>query len=320
MTDSKKLETAINGVQEVGEENFMESMTVLDFDMLCSMIALQTEGKWRKLEQADEDGREIGGVQRMWEGEVLDCFEDRRIALETPCCPCYRFGNIMRRAGFGSCFIQGTVYFFVAVTALLNYIAFIVSKHHCFLYLAVAFTILAGTYMGFFRTWIRKKFNSRRNIEEVRDSGSVMKKGSSVPACKIMSIFQRNIEEVRDSGSVMKKGSSVPACKRPRIETPSPLPTFKVRKEKLGDRITTLHQLVSPFGKTDTASVLFETTEYIKFLHDQLTNSDKLKDPEEPKQDLRSRGLFLVPVSNFFPVTNVTATDFWMPTFGGPFR
>ncbi|KAL2932134.1 hypothetical protein RDABS01_037544 [Bienertia sinuspersici] len=59
-------------------------------------------------------------------------------------------------------------------------------------------------------------------------------------------------------------------AKRARIETPSSLPTFKVRKEKLGDRITALQQLVSPFGKTDTASVLHEAIEYIKFLHDQV--------------------------------------------------
>jgi hypothetical protein len=83
----------------------------------------------------------------------------------------------------------------------------------------------------------------------------------------------------------------------------------QVRKEKLGDRITALQQLVSPFGKvsfwifllfsnstltiaslcfvirlkahpmvmysylfqTDTASVLHEAIEYIKFLHDQAT-------------------------------------------------
>nr|XP_043621077.1 transcription factor bHLH68 [Erigeron canadensis] len=46
--------------------------------------------------------------------------------------------------------------------------------------------------------------------------------------------------------------------------------TFKVRKEKLGDRITALHQLVSPFGKTDTASVLLEAIGYIRFLHSQI--------------------------------------------------
>ncbi|KAF8410923.1 hypothetical protein HHK36_003460 [Tetracentron sinense] len=131
---------------------------------------------------------------------------------------------------------------------------------------------------------------------------------------------KRSTEEVRDSGSVMKKSSGEPAFKRPRIETPSPVPTFKVRKEKLGDRITALQQLVSPFGKTDTASVLFEAIDYIKFLHGQVSNSDKSKDHEGPKQDLQSRGLCLVPVSNIIPVTNETATDFWMPTFGGTFR
>lgn len=54
-------------------------------------------------------------------------------------------------------------------------------------------------------------------------------------------------EEVRDSSSALKKSNNEPSFKRPRIETP--LPTFKVRKEKLGDRITALQQLVSPFGK-----------------------------------------------------------------------
>ncbi|TKY71591.1 dimerization protein [Spatholobus suberectus] len=141
-------------------------------------------------------------------------------------------------------------------------------------------------------------------------------------------------EESPDAASAAKKNSSEPAFKRQRIETPSPLPTFKVRKEKLGDRITALQQLVSPFGKTDTASVLHEAIEYIKFLHDQVSvlsspymkngapiqhqqDCDNLKDSEGPKQDLRSRGLCLVPISSTFPVANETTVDFWTPTFGG---
>ncbi|KAL6990870.1 hypothetical protein U1Q18_008993 [Sarracenia purpurea var. burkii] len=125
-----------------------------------------------------------------------------------------------------------------------------------------------------------------------------------------------NGEVVQDSCSVGKKNCEQPVFKRPRIETP--LPTFKVRKEKLGDRVTALQQLVSPFGKTDTASVLQEAIEYIKYLHDQTSN--KVKDTEEPKQDLRSRGLCLMPVSSTFPVANETTADFWTPTFGGTFR
>ncbi|WCJ42936.1 basic helix-loop-helix (bHLH) DNA-binding superfamily protein [Euphorbia peplus] len=136
-----------------------------------------------------------------------------------------------------------------------------------------------------------------------------------------------------DSGFVGKKGSE-PAFKRPRIETPSPLPTFKVRKEKLGDRITALQQLVSPFGKTDTASVLHEAIEYIKFLHDQVNvlstpymkNGNpiqkhqqvggEMRVAEEAEQDLKRRGLCLVPISSTFPVANETTADFWTPTFG----
>ncbi|OMO80471.1 hypothetical protein CCACVL1_12940 [Corchorus capsularis] len=148
-----------------------------------------------------------------------------------------------------------------------------------------------------------------------------------------------NISEVRDSSTVGKKSGNEPASKRPRNETPSPLPAFKVRKEKMGDRITALQQLVSPFGKTDTASVLSEAIEYIKYLHEQVgvlstpymktgaanaiqhqQNSEKPKDSEGPKQDLRSRGLCLVPVSSTFPVTHESTVDFWAPTFGGTFR
>ncbi|XP_078176754.1 basic helix-loop-helix (bHLH) DNA-binding superfamily protein [Carex rostrata] len=58
--------------------------------------------------------------------------------------------------------------------------------------------------------------------------------------------------------------------KKAKIQGSSPQSTIKVRKEKLGDRITALHQLVSPFGKTDTASVLLEAIGYIRFLHGQI--------------------------------------------------
>ncbi|XP_009594898.1 transcription factor bHLH123-like [Nicotiana tabacum] len=148
----------------------------------------------------------------------------------------------------------------------------------------------------------------------------------------------KNTGEIRDINRMSKKTSSEISNKRPRDETPSPLPAFKVRKEKMGDRITALQQLVSPFGKTDTASVLSEAIEYIKFLHDQIgalsapymksgssamqhqQSNNKSEDAEGRNQDLRSRGLCLVPVSSTFPVTNETTVDFWTPTFGGTFR
>ncbi|XP_059277237.1 transcription factor bHLH123-like [Lycium ferocissimum] len=141
--------------------------------------------------------------------------------------------------------------------------------------------------------------------------------------------------EVRGANSIAKKTTSDASSKRSRNETPSPVPAFKVRKEKMGDRITALQQLVSPFGKTDTASVLSEVIEYIKFLHEQVTmlsnpyikNGASMQHPQnfdksnDTKQDLRSRGLCLVPVSSTFPVTNETTIDFWTPnSFGGTFR
>lgn len=157
MADLAKAEKVGLEKEEEGQR-LIEGASIVDFDALCSNVASQNQGKWRLL---DEEEGGLGGVFRMWEGEVLDCFDDRRIAVESLCCPCYRFGKNMRQAGLGSCFIQGTVYFLLAISAFVNCIAFIVTRRRCFLYLAVAFTISVGTYLGFFRTKMRSKFNIR---------------------------------------------------------------------------------------------------------------------------------------------------------------
>ncbi|KAG6417486.1 hypothetical protein SASPL_119667 [Salvia splendens] len=106
-----------------------------------------------------------------------------------------------------------------------------------------------------------------------------------------------------------------------------------VKKEKLGERITALQQLVSPFGKTDTASVLHEALGYIRFLHDQvqvlcspylqhmspsssdaphssLSVGDEINS-KSSKDDLRSRGLCLVPVDLTLHVANSNGADLW---------
>ncbi|XP_015966539.1 transcription factor bHLH68 isoform X1 [Arachis duranensis] len=74
-----------------------------------------------------------------------------------------------------------------------------------------------------------------------------------------------------DRSSECNSSGSGGAVKKARVQpSTTTQSTFKVRKEKLGDRITALHQLVSPFGKTDTASVLLEAIGYIRFLQSQI--------------------------------------------------
>ncbi|KAE8651332.1 transcription factor bHLH110 isoform X3 [Cucumis sativus] len=115
-----------------------------------------------------------------------------------------------------------------------------------------------------------------------------------------------------------------PPLKKSRLDSRASCPPFKVRKEKLGDRIAALQQLVAPFGKTDTASVLMEAIGYIKFLQNQVetlsvpymkpaggnkatqpTHRSSVEDGNEGGQnrDLRSRGLCLVPLGCLSYVT-----------------
>ncbi|CAO1943424.1 unnamed protein product [Urochloa humidicola] len=183
-------------------------------------------------------------------------------------------------------------------------------------------------------------------MQYLSGAGSYLPFGGPLPPQLLLQALQTkpsaNSLTVKDASSPATRKSvseSPVAVKRPRIEAPSPLPTFKVRKEKLGDRITALQQLVSPFGKTDTASVLHEAIEYIKFLHDQVSSlsspylkngipmqqfqqkgSEDAKDNGDTKKDLRSRGLCLVPVASTYTVAAETVPEFWHPTFGGTFR
>ncbi|XP_060960240.1 transcription factor bHLH110-like isoform X2 [Cannabis sativa] len=82
------------------------------------------------------------------------------------------------------------------------------------------------------------------------------------------------------------------------------------RSQKLSDKITALQKLVSPYGKTDTASVLQEASLYIKLIQEQIQNLYRMmSSPCESIRvsqsqgsgkrwlDLRSRELCLVPVS-----------------------
>ncbi|GMH17683.1 hypothetical protein Nepgr_019524 [Nepenthes gracilis] len=117
--------------------------------------------------------------------------------------------------------------------------------------------------------------------------------------------------------------------KKARVVQSSSTSSLKVRKEKLGDRITALHQLVSPFGKTDTASVLLEALGYIRFLQGQI---EALSSPylgnkasakthhcdnysrDGQRNDMKSRGLCLVPISCTQQlVESDNGADYWAP-------
>ncbi|KAL8193012.1 hypothetical protein R6Q57_027460 [Mikania cordata] len=83
------------------------------------------------------------------------------------------------------------------------------------------------------------------------------------------------------------------------------------RSQKLADKITALQKLVSPYGKTDTASVLKEAHISISLLHDQMKVNllSKRGDNKEAETSLRDKGLCLVPISS----PRINSLDNFMP-------
>ncbi|CAK9178491.1 unnamed protein product [Ilex paraguariensis] len=152
---------------------------------------------------------------------------------------------------------------------------------------------------------------------------------------KISSSYTNGViaEAKRSSSFLEPKAPQAAPPKKSRLESHSSCSPFKVRKEKLGDRIAGLQKLVAPFGKTDTASVLMEAIGYIKLLQNQvetlsvpymkssdinsscitLQGGSKEEGTEEPNRDLRSRGLCLVPLSCLSYVTTDGGGGVWPP-------
>ncbi|CAN1323327.1 Transcription factor bHLH110 [Linum perenne] len=144
----------------------------------------------------------------------------------------------------------------------------------------------------------------------------------------VAAVPEREVKRCNNQPSTTKQQASG-ANKKSKVDQPrSSCPPFKVRKEKLGDRITALQQLVAPFGKTDTASVLMEAIGYINFLQNQVElsvpymKSTRNKPPHQHQpmhfqgeggnngdecRDLRSRGLCLVPLSCMSYIANIDA-------------
>ncbi|PNT24596.1 hypothetical protein POPTR_008G142700v4 [Populus trichocarpa] len=140
-----------------------------------------------------------------------------------------------------------------------------------------------------------------------------------------------------NEGKKRREETSETAVKKAKHES-STVSTVKMQasKVKLSERVTALQQIVSPFGRTDTASVLYEAIQYIKFLQGQVqllsnpytktTNSqndpwvglDRKADKGDAKLDLKSRGLCLVPVSSTPQIYHDNAgSDYWTPTYRG---
>ncbi|KAG0490511.1 hypothetical protein HPP92_007374 [Vanilla planifolia] len=94
-----------------------------------------------------------------------------------------------------------------------------------------------------------------------------------------------------------------------------------LKKDKMGERVAALQRLVSPYGKSDTASVLTEATAYIKFLHEQLQvlsspylcSSPNSKSQTGEWLSLRNRGLCLMPLVTTVLIARSNGADIWAP-------
>ncbi|XP_047331530.1 transcription factor bHLH68-like [Impatiens glandulifera] len=97
--------------------------------------------------------------------------------------------------------------------------------------------------------------SSKTNLHDFPNTKSELR----IPSSELIKSTSEHCDSITNGG----------APKKAKVQS-SNQPSLKIRKEKLGDRINALHQIVSPFGKTDTASVLTEAIGYIRFLHSQI--------------------------------------------------
>uniref|UniRef100_A0A0D9WE32 BHLH domain-containing protein n=1 Tax=Leersia perrieri TaxID=77586 RepID=A0A0D9WE32_9ORYZ len=153
-----------------------------------------------------------------------------------------------------------------------------------------------------------------------------------------------------DNSSECNSTATGSALKKARVQpSSSAQSTLKVRKERLGDRITALHQIVSPFGKALSYPYMGDGNgtgpmqngpvgernpglfpEYPGQLLNHNGNNGAQQPAAQPEQqgvkdegkkDLRSRGLCLVPVSCTSHFGGDNAADYWAPApLGGILR
>ncbi|PRQ22849.1 putative transcription factor bHLH family [Rosa chinensis] len=163
------------------------------------------------------------------------------------------------------------------------------------------------------------------------DSSSVSSTSTKAATSSSNSNSNKKRNGVAQEQQVQCASTTTQAGQRSSKKPKTDKPAAGKRREKLGERISALQQLVSPFGKTDTASVLHEAMGYIRFLHDQVQvlcspylkrlpslpegggDGAEKKDEEARSNDLRSRGLCLVPMENTAHLANNNGADFWSP-------
>ncbi|CAL9213852.1 unnamed protein product [Arabidopsis halleri] len=131
------------------------------------------------------------------------------------------------------------------------------------------------------------------------------------------------MEFSRDAGMMMENKRNVCSLGESSIKRHKSDLSFntKERKDKVGERISALQQIVSPYGKTDTASVLLDAMHYIEFLHEQvkvlsapyLQAIPDVTQEELEQYSLRNRGLCLVPMENTVGVAQSNGADIWAP-------
>ncbi|XP_075516373.1 transcription factor bHLH153-like isoform X2 [Primulina tabacum] len=135
-----------------------------------------------------------------------------------------------------------------------------------------------------------------------------------------MALIEKKMIEDKRSLSSLDQSSFVNLIPK-RLKTDVAL-SPKDKKEKVSERISALQQLVSPYGKTDTASVLFEAMEYIKFLHEQVkvlsapylyTTPTTQPLEMETCNGLKGRGLCVIPSSLIDGVASSNGADIWAP-------
>ncbi|XP_047250224.1 transcription factor bHLH111 isoform X2 [Capsicum annuum] len=159
---------------------------------------------------------------------------------------------------------------------------------------------------------------------------SLTKSRGTISTCNTLKRNNGRAQEYQSDGKKRKLEDNLETnSKRQKNEFSST--TIQVPKMRLGDKITALQQIVSPFGKTDTASVLWETINYVRFLQGQIQllshaymKSNTCKERywggfEKNEVDLRSKGLCLFPIS-FTPQIyheNNNGSDYLIPSYRG---